>query len=194
MLDTNLFAMEIVDNATLEAENIIGIAKKESEAVLSALERDLKVASEKSCLATEKKVDTVLSQSKALAKIEVPKIILEAKNKAVDNVYEIALKELLAKPDKEYFTLLEKWIQEHANDGDKVIFAKNDIKKVPKGFVEAIATKKKIKLAISDKTHESSGGIILEGKIYDQNLTFEAVLSLVRTKTEKQVAEALFEY
>jgi len=192
MLDIEKFVKEIIDNAKKQASAIVEEAKKEEVQFLSALEEDLSKIAENNSVMVEENASIMQMHKVASARIATPKVILEAKIKAVDSIYNKVKQHILDMSIKDYFAFLDKLIIKYATEGNKVIFAKKDIKNIPKDFIENIAKRQKIKLVISDKTHNGDGGIILQSSNYDQNLTLEAVISVIRLETETEVAKMLF--
>ena len=63
---------------------------------------------------------------------------------------------------------------------------------ITEAFVKKIADKLKIKLKLSKKYADISGGIILSGAVADKNLSLEADFKELRETYEPEVARILF--
>ncbi|MCL2370021.1 MAG: V-type ATP synthase subunit E [Firmicutes bacterium] len=192
MFDKDNFLEDIRKSAELQAESLIMTAKQKQEDSLNVLEKALSDQAELEHQRTLIDAEQILSHRATDTRITKQKIVLSAKQKIVDSVYYEARQFILDMSDSEYFDFIGGLIAKHAVNNDKVIFADRDKKRIPKDFLDLVATKHKLKLYIADKTHSDLGGVILEGKNYDKNLTLETLLKLIRQKTENDVAELLF--
>ena len=59
-------------------------------------------------------------------------------------------------------------------------------------MVTKVAKALKIKLALSDKSGDFKGGLILSGVNYDKNLTLDDIVRRIRQDSETHVAKILF--
>jgi len=188
MLDKDKFLKEIKAEALSRAEVLLNTAKNEKAESLKALDKELAESVDSERQKTEAGVGLILSRRLADARIATPKIILTAKQKAVDAAYNKATQKILSMSDAEYKGFISGLITKYAEDGDKVVFAECDKKRIPNDFFKTVSTK----LTVSGKTHSGQGGVILEGKKCDKNLTIEALMKVVREETESDVANVLF--
>ncbi|MCL2555831.1 MAG: V-type proton ATPase subunit E [Firmicutes bacterium] len=183
---------KLINNAKEYAKNIIEVADKGQAAILRDFENELNNSAqkyfEKEILENKK----ILDQNQTMSKIKISNAILKIKQDLVDRVFNEAKKSILALADKAYLDFLEKLIVKYAENDDAVVFAKYDIKRIPKGFIDTLNLKSKLKLHVSEKTHDNEGGIILEGKSYDKNLTIDALINLIRFEKQTDIARILF--
>jgi len=178
----------LIKNAEEFAVNLVKAAEYEQELFLNALETELKKANETESDRVEQESENAMLRKKADARLAGSKAILFAKQEIIDKAFQTAKQNILKLSDAKYFELLSKIISKHANSGDIIIFNASDKKRVPKEFLNNI----KIKLSISDSTHSFSGGVVLESKSFDRNLTLEALLEQVKEQHQVEIVRMLF--
>ncbi|MDE6565766.1 MAG: hypothetical protein K2L47_01720, partial [Clostridia bacterium] len=121
------------------------------------------------------------------------KIIMNAKAKAVDNLFEKALSEVCKMDKKKYLTIIENILKNYAEDGDVVIISQVDSGRITQKFIDDTAKKLGIKLTLSKEIGNFHGGVILAGKNSDKNLSFDMELLSIKEECETQIANMLFE-
>lgn len=130
----------------------------------------------------------------ATARLDVKKIMLAARKKAVENVYAEAKKRLIDLGEEETLTLFNRLLCLYAEEGDAVIFADGfryaeGVKLLP------VFAQKKLK-AVSDGAAfagvKIDGGLYLAGKTADKDLSFDALLKADREENESRIAAELF--
>ena len=142
----------------------------------------------------EKRAAAVAAHFAATARLDVKKIMLAARKKAVENVYAEAKKRLIDLGEEETLTLFNRLLCLYAEEGDAVIFADGfryteGVKLLP------VFAQKKLK-AVSDGAAfagvKIDGGLYLAGKTADKDLSFDALLKADREENESRIAAELF--
>ena len=188
MLDKDKFLDSIRETAVSKAIEIVESAKCDKVRRLRIAEKGLSESVKSEHEKAQECVELILTRRAASARIDASKILLSAKQKAVDTAYQQAKQSIISMSDAEYKAFISGLIAKYAEDGDKVVFAECDKKRMSGDFLKAVSTK----LTVSNKTHSGQGGVILESEKCDKNLTIEALMKAVREETEIDVAKILF--
>ncbi len=132
-------------------------------------------------------IGIILLQIQALG--DGAKILLGEKRGVIDRVYARALEKLLNLSERETLYLCKRLIEEHAEEGDELVFADN-FRYVQ--AVSALPIVKEKKLKVSTKHATLDGGFMLCGKNSDKNLSFGALLAMDREEKQAELASVIF--
>lgn len=182
----------INDNTAIINENIKRANDTASEIISKAqADADAQVADFKSGLKTE--YNEILRRGEVVANLDAKKILMSAKSKAVDNLFQKTLEQLALLDKKKYLAIIENLLKKYAEDGDVVIISSQDKGKITQKFVDDIAKNMGIKLSLAKDFGSFNGGVILAGKNSDKNLSFDMELLQLREECETQISSMLFE-
>lgn len=178
----------IISDAEEEARNIIKDAEeKAAETIAAANGR-----AARNRLGTEAEVKAkaaaVAEGKAATARLDGAKILLGEKRGVIDEVYARALNALNSLKATDAVFLAVKLLEEHAEDGDEIVFAENypyfeDVSK--------LSVIKERHLKLSPKKIKIDGGFILVGKNSDKNLSYGALLAKDREEHQAEIAAEL---
>lgn len=174
-------ADEILATAASAAERTRANAAAEAEKVRRETEEDVK-----------KRADAVLAHYAAAARLDVKKIALSAKKRAVSDVYDAVKDRLFALNEEDALRLAARLLETYAESGDKVVFAKSfryaeQVKRLP------VFVRKNLVAATECRLSETiDGGMYLIGAKADKDLSFAALLDADRTEHEAEIAAVLF--
>lgn len=183
---------KIIEDGQKTAKGILAEAKAQSKEKIDEANKKASDYFEKEKIEAEKEKAVIIERKLTVTDLEVRKVILTAKSEVISEVFSKLYKRLLELNDAEYKDFIQKLIENNADNGDAVILNAKDKKRIDNLFIEKIAKNKKIKISISDKTGDFSGGIILENKNIDKNITFETIVKLAREEFETDVNKILF--
>lgn len=183
-------------------DEIIATAKKSAESMINAARAELKSSEDELVAELEKakadalakyafEAESLYSGRVKLGELEAGKAVLKARQQCVAAVYDGVRERILAAPDKEYLALIGKLIKEHAEDGDEVIIAKSDAKRITAAWLKKIADGAKIKLKLPKTTGDFSGGVILRNAKYDRDLTVDEIVHELRERTVADTVKSL---
>ena len=162
----------INDNTAIINENIKRANDTASEIISKAqADADAQVADFKSGLKAE--YNEILRRGEVVANLDAKKILMSAKSKAVDNLFQKTLEQLALLDKKKYLAIIENLLKKYAEDGDIVIISSQDKGKITQKFVDDIAKNMGIKLSLAKDFGSFNGGVILAGKNSDKNLSFD---------------------
>ncbi len=182
----------INDNTAIINENIKRANDTASEIISKAqADADAQVADFKSGLKAE--YNEILRRGEVVANLDAKKILMSAKSKAVDNLFQKTLEQLALLDKKKYLSIIENLLKKYAEDGDIVIISSQDKGKITQKFVDDIAKNMGIKLSLAKDFGSFNGGVILAGKNSDKNLSFDMELLQLREECETQISSMLFE-
>jgi V/A-type H+/Na+-transporting ATPase subunit E len=177
-----------------EAEN--NAQKVKANAKLKAEESGRKIKEE-----MKNQTADIKSRADSAAVLTKRKLILAAKQEIITETFGQALETLKKLPEKDYFDLVVKvavknaLTDENSAKTGKIIFNKNDSARIPADFASRLssqASKKNVKLAVSDETREIPDGFILSYGGIEVNCTFEALIENARESMQDEVTGILF--
>lgn len=177
-----------------EAEAILAAGKRKAEETENGAKAEAERLRRETESDVEKRAAAVAAHFAATARLDVKKIMLAARKKAVENVYAEAKKRLSDLGEEETLTLFNRLLCLYAEEGDAVIFADGfryteGVKLLP------VFAQKKLK-AVSDGAAfagvKIDGGLYLAGKTADKDLSFDALLKADREENESRIAAELF--
>ena len=177
-----------------EAEAILAAGKRKAEETENGAKAEAERLRRETESDVEKRAAAVAAHFAATARLDVKKIMLAARKKAVENVYAEAKKRLIDLGEEETLTLFNRLLCLYAEEGDAVIFADgfrytDGVKLLP------VFAQKKLK-AVADGAAfagvKIDGGLYLAGKTADKDLSFDALLKADREENESRIAAELF--
>lgn len=177
-----------------EAEAILAAGKRKAEETENGAKAEAERLRRETESDVEKRAAAVAAHFAATARLDVKKIMLAARKKAVENIYAEAKKRLIDLGEEETLALFNRLLCLYAEEGDAVIFADGfryteGVKLLP------VFAEKKLK-AVSDGAAfagvKIDGGLYLAGKTADKDLSFDALLKADREENESRIAAELF--
>lgn len=180
---------KIIADAKEEAQAIIADAEKKAEGTIAAANDRADKHKQGEKAAAEKRAESILEGKAATARLDCAKILLGEKRAVIDEVYARALKELKELGKAEALHLISRLLEEHAEEGDEVMFA-DGFKYAQDASKLDIVKEKKLK--ISPKSASINGGMLLIGKNSDKDLSYGALLSADREENQADIAAHIF--
>ncbi len=177
-----------------EAEAILAAGKRKADETENGAKAEAERLRRETESDVEKRAAAVAAHFAATARLDVKKIMLAARKKAVENVYAEAKKRLIDLGEEETLALFNRLLCLYAEEGDAVIFADGfryaeEVKLLP------VFGEKKLK-AVSDGAVfagvKIDGGLYLAGETADKDLSFDALLKADREENESRIAAELF--
>lgn len=126
-----------------------------------------------------------------LGELEAGKAALKAKQKCVSEVYEKVKELILSLNDAGYLALYKKLIEAECEDGDEIIVSARDAKRITAEFIKKLSASTKKKLTLSKEKGDFSGGVILRGTKYDRDLSVDAVVEELKSRTVSDTVRCL---
>lgn len=182
---------DIIDSAKKTAANVIAEAERESNASVEKLRQETEAQKADGLAAAERAANAAYAGQVKLAELEAGKVLLRAKQECVGEVYDSVKSRILSAPDAEYLGLLQKLIAENCEDGDEVIAAAADAKRVTAEWVKSVSHAVGKKLTLSKTRGDFDGGVILRNAVCDRDLSVDEIIADLRERTVFSVVEKL---
>ncbi len=178
--DANGLAKVTLDEARIEAAKIIENAKQSS----AEQEKRETEAIKKDC-------HLIIERRQTVATLDGRKISLRAKQSLISECFDHAIKKILELDSKKYLAYIKSLISKYGENGDEVVLSTAN-KTVTKAFIEETVKELGLAITVSKNTSDYRGGIILQTKVVDKNLTLETTLRGLKEEIEQETAEILF--
>lgn len=184
--NAEMAAKAIIAEASLKADRIVADAKAEAESRCAEI-RQRSVLEVKACL----------DRAESSARLKERRLILDAKQKMIDEVIVKARNYIAGLPDLEYFDLLLKMIGKFALCKPGVImFSPADAARLPERFDAAIRSalsgKNGAELVVSEQTRNIDGGFVLIYGDIEENCSFDALFLADRELLQDKAGSLLF--
>ncbi len=185
--DARANADKILAEAREEAEKILSLAKEEAERSCAKIAE--KPASE---------AKAILSRAESGARLIKRQMILDAKQKMINEVILKAKEKLTSLLDTDYFEIILQIVKKHAHAQPGIImFSQTDLDRMPKKFEKSLnAAIKEIQnasLTISEEDARVDGGFILVYGDIEENCSFDALFGNAKEELQDKVNAFLFE-
>lgn len=181
---------QIMQEAQTTSEEKLSETKKEVEKILSEAKRK-----RESCYALEiEKADAdakqLLLRGQSAAALQERKLLLEAKQQMIQQIFEEAVNVMQKLPQEEYFHLLLHMVDRYAlPESGTIHLSKEDLERMPERFLQELRNRK---IAISEEPARIHGGFILSYGEILENCSFEALISENRETLQDQIASLIF--
>ncbi len=187
--NTKIDVLEAIGTAAAEeAENIIASAETYAEERRSAAMQNAYELGEAEEKKANERADDILKKRATAARMERNKIILDAKRKAVDRVYELLLDGLKKLNEDEFVNLVSIAVEKYGEDGQKILLSASAPAKKEK--IESLAAVKEKRMTV-ETTDSLEDGFVISGEIFDRDFSYASIVESCRERTENEVAARL---
>lgn len=180
----------ILDGAKAEADDILSAAKKRAADIKAEDEEfAAKEEADKNNEIAENDL-AILSRRRLVAELDVRKAVLAKKQEKLNKAFDTAIKQIFS-DDGAYKAFIGGILKQYASDGDEVVVCPKDKDRISSAYVAAFAKENALKLTYRADGN-FAGGVILESKNCDKNLTLEMIVKEFREDNEGRIASILF--
>ena len=180
----------IKSEATSTADEMLRVAKAEAEKIVDTEKKEAAFRADQIKRQSELDVTATRNRIQSAGDLKEKRMILEAKQKEIDDVFTATMEYLSNLDDAGYFAIIDKMIPRYADGIEGTIrFNAKDLARVPE------STKKVIKdnlLTISDQPAQIDGGFILVYKDIEENCSFDSLISASREDLQDKIGQILF--
>ena len=180
----------IKSEATSTADEMLRAAKAEAEKIVDTEKKEAAFRADQIKRQSELDVTATRNRIQSAGDLKEKRMILEAKQKEIDDVFTATMEYLSNLDDAGYFAIIDKMIPRYADGIEGTIrFNAKDLARVPE------STKKVIKenlLSISDQPSQIDGGFILVYKDIEENCSFDSLISASREDLQDKIGQILF--
>ena len=174
--------------AAEEAENIIASAETYAEERRSAAMKNAYELGEAEEKKANERADDILKRRATAARMERNKIVLDAKRKAVDRVYELLLDGLKKSSEDEFVNLVRIAVEKYGEYGQKILLSAFAPTKKEK--IESLAAVKEKRMTV-ETTDSLEDGFVISGEIFDRDFSYASIAQSYRERTENEIADKL---
>ena len=180
----------IKSEATSTADEMLRVAKAEAEKIVDTEKKEAAFRADQIKRQSELDVTATRNRIQSAGDLKEKRMILEAKQKEIADVFTATMDYLSNLDDAGYFAIIDKMIPRYADGIEGTIrFNARDLARVPE------STKKVIKdnlLTISDQPAQIDGGFILVYKDIEENCSFDSLISASREDLQDKIGQILF--
>ena len=181
----------IADDARMEIDDKLKAAEKQVSSIKKRFEDQIH-AEEKELAAKNYRIASErLSRLENLAHMESRKLLLAAKQKEIDKVYELALRKLCSMPRDKYVEVLADFMEKTGAIEGELFFAAEDLD-VGRRAVAMANDRLGSSLSVSREPADIRGGFVLRSGKTEINCAFETLVRLSRAQTAGKIAEMMF--
>lgn len=127
------------------------------------------------------------------AELQGRKMLLSAKQEAINKSFDAAIEKLKAMPEVEYLNFLVQEVVRIPDCQGSIVLNAKDRESIGERLVKAVNEKLGAeKVALSKDTVETSGGFVLKRGNVEINSTFETLLDAMRDQLTSEIADVLF--
>ena len=181
---------KILSDADKKAEDNIHEAEKYSLELKENAEIWAKAYFDEQSEIIKKDCEEIVKRRKIVANLEVRKIILNAKQNAIEEAFNAAYESLCKMSKEKYLEFVCKLIKDCAEDGDVIVLSKDGVLTAKDFEDKDFYTSHK--LSVQKERGEFIGGVKLIGAYSDKDLTFKSVIEAEKDEFSFKVAEKLF--
>lgn len=189
MNDKEVISRKIIEDASLQAENICLKANQKAEQVVadakSSAKEELDLVKQNALNDGE----MLVQRKQTIAKLEAKKVVLSGKQQIIDSVFDAVKQKLLAMQKSEYLSFVVKQIEKHAQNGDCVSICTS----APISLEDILSLEvAKAKNLTAQKCENFGGGIKLLGSKTDIDLSFNAIVKQYGDNNLQDISKKLF--
>ena len=180
--DAKNTAENSIANAEFTKQDIINNAKREAEEIIKA-EAEIAL----------KEAESLKSRRESAAELQGRKMLLSAKQEAINKSFNVALEMLRSMRTEEYIIFLTNQIIAIPKCEGYLILNESDREKIGEKLINSVNEKLNgKKVILSNETQKASGGFVLKRGNIEINSTFETILNSMKDELTGEIASALF--
>ena len=179
--DASAEAGKILDKAREQAGDITAEVKREVESMKDSYESRF-----------ESEKPEIMRRREIVAKLDVKKLELGARQQLVDEVYKGSLEKLRALSAAKYISFVESLLGKAVQTGDEEIFVGKGDKHLSETWLKGYNEKHKTNLTMSGEKTPITGGFVLKRDKISENASFDMLVRWLRDDLEADVVKRLF--
>lgn len=177
------------------ADKAAAIVQEAEDARTKALaEIEEKAAAKRAAVRSDAQAEAavLLTNGRILSELDAKKETLIRVQAEADRIYQAAASKICGMADDKYRTFMRELVVKNAEDGDAVMVAAPDKKRLDAAWLADAAKRAGKRLTLCRETHDGQGGVLLVGGVYDKDLRIEELVAAARRETEPAVMAMLF--
>ena len=177
------------------ADDLILGAKEQAEKILEGAKADAQARETAIRKQSEADVSNAEKRVKSAADLKEKRMILEAKQREIEDVFAAAKEHLYNLDDEAYFETVLKMVKRYAQpQAGEIRFSAKDLARLPEGFAQKAndAISGKGSLTVSDTAANIKGGFILVYGDIEENCSFDALIEASKEDLQDKIGQKLF--
>ena len=187
---------KILADVQAEAERITGEAEEKESLEQAKLTSQLQEYKRQTEILADRAGKDEKSHILAAARMEIAGELLAEKRKILDEVFELARRQLKSLPDDEHGKLITKLMLGAVETGDEEVILDKNENRIDQQFInmvnQQLCSSKKGNLRLSEEEQDIEGGFILRRGRIKTNVSFDVLLDRARKELEIELAKELF--
>ena len=180
----------ITQEANAEADKIISSAQEEAAAIISS---EKKKADDQAAVIMKQAESDAAAQAtriESAAQMKEKRILLQAKQDKIDEVFALAKEQLLGLDDEKYFEMIQRMIRKYASgESWQIKFSQRDLDRIPAALKEQLED---TGLQVSSEPADIDGGFILSYGDIEENCSIDVLISESREVLQDKISGMLF--
>ncbi len=183
---------KIATDAKQESEFIIQKAQEQIDEIRIKSDAEILLLEESYHGRFKKEEPEILNRREIVAKLDVKKLELDAKQQLITMAFNEAVKALSNLSKDKYLGFIKVLLEESVETGKEIVFLSEKEKNFTKAWLDVYNEEHKTSLTISKEKVSISGGFILQNEDIDTNCSFDMLVSWNREDLEADVVKRLF--
>lgn len=183
---------KIQADAQTEADEIIDKAKAQADKIEKATDAQIKEIQDNYTTRFKKEKPEILNRREIVAKLDVDKLKLGAKQSLIKDAFDEALQGLSSLSKDKYLGFVEALLDKAVETGKEEVLVGKSEKKITKTWLDSYNQKHDYNLVLSSEKLPISGGFVLKNGNIETNCSFDMLVSWVREDIEAGVVKRLF--
>jgi V/A-type H+-transporting ATPase subunit E len=187
---------KILADAQAEAERITKEAEEKESLEQAKLTSQLQEYKRQTEILADRAGKDEKSHILAAARMEIAGELLTEKRKILDEVFELARRQLKSLPDDEHGKLITRLMLGAVETGDEEVILDKNENRIDQQFInmvnQQLCSSKKGNLRLSEEEQDIEGGFILRRGRIKTNVSFNVLLDRARKELEIELAKELF--
>jgi len=183
---------KIQADAQTEADEIIDKAKAQADKIEKATDAQIKEIQDNYTTRFKKEKPEILNRREIVAKLDVDKLKLGAKQSLIKDAFDEALQGLSSLSKDKYLGFVEALLDKAVETGKEEVLVGKSEKKITKTWLDSYNQKHDYNLVLSSEKLPVSGGFVLKNGNIETNCSFDMLVSWVREDIEAGVVKRLF--
>jgi len=185
---------KIISDATEYADGLINDANIEADNIIAAAMREAEMIDKKYVAKGVKDTSSIINKINAAAELEARKIRLAVKQQELTATLEAAMDEIADMDPKAYIAFLANRISETGIKEGELLLNAKDRKSIGIKLIKAaIESQKGGKLILSAGTIDAKGGFVIKSGNIEIDSTLETIVNTLKDKIALKIVTALFQ-
>ena len=183
---------KIEADARAEAQAILDKARDQADRIRAEADEQILKVEKTYGDRFAKEQPEILRRREIVAALDVKKIELGVKQKAISNSFDGAVEELKNLPPEKAAAFIENLLGEAVQTGKETVFVGEEEKLITKEWLAEYNKRKKTSLLLSGEPRDISGGFILAEGDIETDCSWDMLVRWIRDDIEADVVQRLF--